>query len=162
GSRGRALRAAPRGQPLRHRRRPRRRRAGDPGRALPPAAHAAAARRPVSDSGLPHPGRTAIRAGHVVAFDGQGHRLLPDGVVVVEGARILYVGRGFDGLADLTVEAPTGVLTPGLISTHAHIHESPLDRSFIEDTGTPQFFYSGLFEMLPVRSGAQDDTATEA
>jgi 5-methylthioadenosine/S-adenosylhomocysteine deaminase len=108
------------------------------------------------------PGRTAIRAGHVVAFDGQGHRLLRDGVVVVEGGRILHVGRGFDGRADVTVEAPTAVLTPGLISTHAHIHESPLDRSFIEDTGTPQFFYSGLFEMLPVRSGAQDDAATQA
>jgi len=106
--------------------------------------------------------RTAIRAGHVVAFDGQGHRLLRDGIVVVEAGRILHVGPRFDGRADETIDAPVDVLTPGFISTHAHIHESPLDRSFIEDTGTPQFFYSGLFEMLPVRSGSQDDTGTAA
>ena len=48
------------------------------------------------------------------------------------------------------------MLTPGLISTHAHIAGSPLDRSFIEDTGRAQFYYSGLFETLPVRAGAQE------
>ena len=36
--------------------------------------------------------RTAIRAGHILAFDGRGHRLLRDGVVVIEGDRILHVG----------------------------------------------------------------------
>ena len=64
--------------------------------------------------------------------------------------------------ADETVEAPHGILTPGLISTHAHIGGSPLDRSFIEDRGNPQFFYSGLFELLPVRGAAQDEEATRA
>jgi hypothetical protein len=36
--------------------------------------------------------RTAIRAGWIIAFDGRGHRLLRDGVVVVEGDHILHVG----------------------------------------------------------------------
>jgi len=54
------------------------------------------------------------------------------------------------------------VLTPGLISTHAHIAGSPLDRSFIEDRGNPQFYMSGLFEMLPVRSAAQDEEGSRA
>ena len=103
--------------------------------------------------------RTAIRAGYVIAFDGKGHRLLRDGVVVIEGDSILHVGPRFDGRVDETVEAPDRVLTPGLISTHAHISGSPLDRSFIEDRGNPQFWYSGLFEMLPVRSEAQDEEA---
>ena len=53
------------------------------------------------------------------------------------------------------VDARDFVLTPGLISTHAHIGGSPLDRSFIEDRGNPQFYYSGLFELLPVRGAAQ-------
>ena len=108
---------------------------------------------------MPAPRRTAIRAGWIIAFDGRGHRLLRDGVVVVEGDRVLHVGPRFEGAADETVDARDRVLTPGLISTHAHIGGSPLDRSFIEDRGTPQFFYSGLFEMLPVRSGAQDEEA---
>src|SRR5207245_1561491 len=34
--------------------------------------------------------------------------------------------------------------------------------SFIEDRGNPQFWYSGLFEMLPVRGEAQDEAAGRA
>jgi len=106
--------------------------------------------------------RTAIRAGHIIAFDGRGHRHLRDGVVVIEGDHILHVGPRFDGAVDETVDAADRVLTPGLISTHAHIGGSPLDRSFLEDRGNPQFWYSGLFEMLPVRHEAQDEEAGRA
>jgi len=108
------------------------------------------------------PRRILIRAGHIIAFDGRGHRLLRDGTVVVEGDRIVHVGRQFEGAVDETVEARDRVLTPGFISTHAHIGGSPLDRSFIEDRGNPQFYYSGLYDMLAVRSGAQDDAAGRA
>src|SRR5215211_3194315 len=108
------------------------------------------------DDLMTRPSRTVIRAGHVIAFDGHGHRHLRDGVVVVEGKSILHVGRSYDGSADTVIDAPDDVLTPGLISTHAHIAGSPLDRSFIEDRGNPQFYMSGLFEMLPVRGAAQD------
>src|SRR5262244_1161298 len=106
--------------------------------------------------------RIAIRAGYVIAFDGRGHRLLRDGVVIIEGDRILHVGSRFDGSVDETVDAADRVVTPGLISTHAHIGGSPLDRSFLEDRGNPQFWYSGLFEMLPVRHEAQDEEAGRA
>jgi 5-methylthioadenosine/S-adenosylhomocysteine deaminase len=108
------------------------------------------------------PRRLAIRAGHTIAFDGRGHRLLRDGVVVIEGGRIVHVGPRPDGPVDETLQAPDRVLTPGLISTHAHIGGSPLDRSFIEDRGEPRFWYSGLFEMLPVRGEAQDEEASRA
>ena len=105
------------------------------------------------------PRRIAIHAGHVIGFDGHGHRLLRDGTVLVDDGRIVSVGprAAARAEADETVEAPHGILTPGLISTHAHIGGSPLDRSFIEDRGNPQFFYSGLFELLPVRGAAQDE-----
>src|SRR5262249_54478230 len=106
--------------------------------------------------------RTAIRAGFILAFDGRGHRLLGDGVVVIEGDHVLQVGPRFDGTVDEAVDARDRIVTPGLISTHAHIGGSPLDRSFIEDRGNPQFWYSGLFEMLPVRSEAQDDEGGRA
>jgi cytosine/adenosine deaminase-related metal-dependent hydrolase len=106
--------------------------------------------------------RTAIRAGHIIAHDGRSHRHLRDGVVVIEGDRILHVGPRFDGSVDETVDAADRVVTPGLISTHAHIGGSPLDRSFLEDRGNPQFWYSGLFEMLPVRHEAQDEEAGRA
>src|ERR1700732_5475469 len=108
------------------------------------------------------PRRTAIRAGYILAFDGRGHRLLRDGVVVVEGDPTLAVGPRFDGTVDETVDARERVVTPALISPHAHIGGSPLDRSFIEDRGNPQFWFSGLFEMLPVRSEAQDEEGGRA
>src|SRR5262245_51196249 len=111
------------------------------------------------------PRRIAIHAGYVVAFDGRGHRLLRDGTVIVDGDRIVAVARRADAPTDAaseTIDVPDGVLTPGLISTHAHIGGSPLDRSFIEDRGNPQFFYSGLFELLPVRGAAQDEDAIRA
>ena len=98
------------------------------------------------------PRRTLIRAGHVIAFDGRGHRLLRDGAVVLEGDRIVHVGpRGprSQGQVDETVDARDRVLTPGLISTHAHIAGSPLDRSFIEDTGTAPVLLLG-----PLRDAA--------
>ena len=106
--------------------------------------------------------RTAIRAGHIIAHDGRSHRHVRDGVVVIEGDRILHVGPRFDGTVDEVVDATNRVVTPGLISTHAHIGGSPLDRSFLEDRGNPQFWYSGLFEMLPVRHEAQDEEASRA
>ncbi|HTK91819.1 MAG TPA: amidohydrolase family protein [Verrucomicrobiae bacterium] len=106
--------------------------------------------------------RIAIKAPYVLAHDGRGHRMLRDGVVVIEGGAILHVGPRFDGRVDETVDAVDRIVTPGLISTHAHIAGSPLDRSFIEDRGNPQFFYSGLFEMLPVRAEAQDEEASRA
>src|SRR5262249_36491175 len=105
------------------------------------------------------PRRTAIHAGHVIAFDGRGHRLLRDGTVIVEGDRIVSVGprqAAPVGTETEIVDARALVLTPALIGG------SPLDRSFIEDRGNPQFYYSGLFELLPVRGSAQDEDATRA
>src|SRR5204863_7761817 len=103
-----------------------------------------------------------IHAGWIIAFDGERHRLLRDGVVVVEGETIAFVGPRFDGPVDETIDARDRVLTPGLISTHSHLGSSPLDRSFIEDRGSAQFWYSGLFEYLPVRDGAQDEAGSRA
>src|SRR2546425_3121997 len=111
------------------------------------------------------PPRTAIHAAHVIAFDGRGHRLLRDGTVIVDGDRIVSVGRRAPAAAEIvgeTIDAPDAVLPPGLISTHAHIGGSPLDRSFIEDRGHRQSLSSGLFELLPVRGAAQDEEATRA
>ncbi len=110
---------------------------------------------------MPRP-RIAIRAPYVIACDGERHRLLRHGVVTIEGDTIAHVGTRCEGPVDEEIDARDRILTPGLISTHAHIADSPLDRSFIEDRGNPQFWYSGLFEMLPVREAAQDEEGSRA
>lgn len=100
--------------------------------------------------------RTLITAGHIVAYQSGRHVHLREGAVVVEDDKILAVcpagGPGaYDGPVDARIEAPGGVVTPGLINTHAHIAGSPLDKSFVEDKGPRQFYLSGLFEFLPAR-----------
>jgi cytosine/adenosine deaminase-related metal-dependent hydrolase len=106
--------------------------------------------------------RIRIDGGVIVAYQHGGHRLLNDGVVVVEGNEIVHVGKTFDGHADRVIDARNAIVTPGLINTHTHLSESPLDKSFVEDRGRRQFYYSGLFEMLPARSAGIDPDGRRA
>lgn len=106
--------------------------------------------------------RIVIRASHIVAYQDGGHCYLDDGVIVIEGNTIAHVGRHFAGEAEEIIEATGKIVTPGLISCHAHLTGSPLDKSFIEDVGPRNFYMSGLFEMLPTRAAAQDEEATQA
>src|SRR3712207_2851523 len=106
--------------------------------------------------------RIRIDGGVIVAYQDGGHRVLTDGVVVVEGNEIVHVGKSFEGTVDRTIDARNAIVTPGLINTHTHLTESPLDKSFIEDVGRRQFYYSGLFEMLPARSAGIDHDGRRA
>src|ERR671910_1199875 len=108
--------------------------------------------------------RRRIDASHVIAFQEGGHRHLRNGVVVIEGTHILHVGPqgSWSQPVDETIDARGMVVTPGFINTHTHLYESPLDKSFVEDMGRRQFYLSGLFEYLPVRSMAMDDEAAHA
>jgi cytosine/adenosine deaminase-related metal-dependent hydrolase len=106
--------------------------------------------------------RRRIDASHVIAYQDGGHRYLRDGVVVTVGNEIVHVGKKFDGDVDEVIDARGMVVTPGLINTHAHLADSPLDKSFVEDKGGRQFYLSGLFEYLPARSAAMDEEGAHA
>jgi cytosine/adenosine deaminase-related metal-dependent hydrolase len=108
--------------------------------------------------------RRRIDASHVIAYQGGGHRYLRDGVVVTDGSDIVHVGPAgsWHEPVDETIDASGMVLTPGFVNTHAHLADSPLDKSFVEDMGRRQFYLSGLFEYLPVRSQAMDEEAASA
>ncbi len=108
--------------------------------------------------------RRRIDASHVIAYQDGGHRYLKDGVVVADGSAIVHVGPAgsYDGPADETIDGRGMLLTPGFVNTHAHLYESPLDKSFVEDMGRRQFYGSGLFEYLPVRSAAMSDEDAHA
>ncbi|HEX5499051.1 MAG TPA: chlorohydrolase family protein, partial [Thermomicrobiales bacterium] len=98
----------------------------------------------------------------IIAYQNGGHRHLQDGTIVIDGNEIVHVGRGFDGSVDETIDATGMVVTPGFVNTHAHLYESPLDKSFVEDKGRRQFYLSGLFEYLPARSAAMTEADARA
>ena len=62
---------------------------------------------------------TKIKASYVVGFDGAGHRMIRDGVVVYEDDRVLYVGKSFKEPVDETIEACGRLVCSGFVNIHA-------------------------------------------
>ena len=106
--------------------------------------------------------RRMIRAAHIIAYQNGGHRHLRGGVVVWDGNEIVHVGKSFEGEVAETIDTTDKIITPGFINTHAHLTDSPLDKSFVEDRGPRQFYLSGLFEFLPARDRATTREAQRA
>jgi cytosine/adenosine deaminase-related metal-dependent hydrolase len=105
---------------------------------------------------------TLYRAGWIVAFQEGEHRILRDGCLVVQDDRITHVGPTYDGPVDRTVDLPRRIITPGFINTHAHLDESPIDKSVQEDVGNRQFWLTGLIEILPTEVQGLDEEGERA
>jgi len=96
--------------------------------------------------------RTLVRGGWVVGFAGRTHTLIPDGVVVYEDDRIAYVGRHFDGRAEVEIDARGKLVCPGFIDTHVHSGHRASHR-LITDTGRPDFFGQPFLDISVPREG---------
>src|SRR3954467_6024863 len=105
---------------------------------------------------------TRYQAGCIVAFQDGEHRILRDGCVVVEDDRIAHVGATYAESVDRYVDIPDRIITPGFINTHAHLDESPIDKSVQEDVGNRQFWLTGLIEILPTEMAGLDDEGVRA
>ena len=51
---------------------------------------------------------------------------------------------------------------PPLVDTHAHLDESPIDKSVQEDVGNRQFWLTGLIEILPTEMNGLDEEGARA
>src|SRR5437763_7043259 len=60
--------------------------------------------------------------------------------------RISFVGRGFTGPADVTIDGRERLVMPGLIDLHSHPHHEPLYRGIREEHGLPGMHMTGLYE----------------
>jgi 5-methylthioadenosine/S-adenosylhomocysteine deaminase len=109
---------------------------------------------------------TVYRAGWIVAHQDGEHRILRDGCLVVTDDRITHVGTSYDGATDgrvdRIVDLPDRIVTPGFINTHAHLDESPIDKSVQEDVGNRQFWLTGLIEILPTEMAGLDEEGARA
>lgn len=87
-------------------------------------------------------------AGWVIAWDAAAkrHAYLTGGDVVFTGSKIDFVGRGWTGKADETVDGNGLMVMPGLINVHSHPNSEPLWRGIREEHGVPEMYMSGLYE----------------
>jgi cytosine/adenosine deaminase-related metal-dependent hydrolase len=89
-----------------------------------------------------------IKGKWIVAFDGEEHRILRDGVIITEDNRIKHVGKSYSGAVDKWIDASHHLVSPGFICTHTHASSAPKDKSFIDDTGAKSLYMSSLGENL--------------
>ncbi len=100
-----------------------------------------------------------LKGGWIIAYNGKEHSLLRDGVILIEGNSVTYVGKSYAGPTEDVeiIDASGYLLSPGLVNLHAHMMNSPLNKSFFEDTGSRQFGMSGLYDFGAVDSAATND-----
>ena len=89
------------------------------------------------------PPTTLINGGWIVAFDGERHRILRDGVVVYRGDTITHVGKTYEGSVDHTIDARAHLVSPGFVNAHVHVGAHTGDR-MIFDAGRAELFRSGF------------------
>ena len=97
---------------------------------------------------------TLIENGTVIAWDGDGHSVVENGVVVFEGNEIVHVGDAYNGDADRVIDATGRLVLPGFVNSHLHLTDTPFTKGHQEDIGSssgPTNYqnYNALYRMLP-------------
>lgn len=92
--------------------------------------------------------RIAIDGGWIVAFDGREHRMIENGVVVIEGDSIVHVGTRYDQPVARRIDAKGDLVIPGMINTHVHIGSQAGDRMVL-DSGRRDLLRSGFLNHWP-------------
>ncbi len=70
--------------------------------------------------------------------------------VAFRGGAITHVGARFDGSFDTEVDGRDRFLIPGLVNVHAHPSSEPLRKGITDETRSPGFHHSSLYEFLTV------------
>lgn len=96
---------------------------------------------------------TIIEGGLVIAYDGERHRRIDDGVVAYQGHRIIHVGKAYPGPVAERISAAGKIVIPGLISAHSHVSMQTGSR-LILDHGRPPFSRALFLNYLPATAGS--------
>ena len=79
---------------------------------------------------------TAVKDAWIITQDPR--RRIIRGDVVIEGERIISVGEGYKGSADVEIDASGDIVMPGLINTHTHVAMSVM-KGIADDMAFPDF-----------------------
>ena len=94
---------------------------------------------------------TLIRnAAWAVAWDGERHHYLRNTDIAFAGGGITFVGKGYEGPADEVIDGHNRLVVPGLVNLHSHPSSEPLRKGITDETLSPGFHHSSLYEFLTV------------
>ena len=80
----------------------------------------------------------------------QTHVYRRDVDVAIEGGVVTFVGDHYDGVAHEEVDCRERLLMPGLVNIHSHPSSEPLRKGITDETLSPGFHHSSLYEFLTV------------
>ena len=97
-------------------------------------------------------------AAWVVAWDEAraAHVYRRDIDVAIRGNEIAFLGKNFTGHADAEVDCTRRLLLPGLVNIHTHPTSEPLRKGITDETRSPGFWHSSLYEFLTVFNNDRD------
>lgn len=94
---------------------------------------------------------TVIRnAAWAVVWDGNQHAYANDTDVAFMDGTITFVGKAYGGQADREIDGRHRLVMPGMINIHTHPTSEPLRKGITDETLSPGFWHSSLYEYLTV------------
>lgn len=88
------------------------------------------------------------------------HVFMNDVDMVIDGSAIVHIGNDYDGAVDTTVSGRGRMVMPGFVDIHSHPTSEPLRRSMTDETLSPGFHHSSLYEYLPVFASTPESAAS--
>jgi 5-methylthioadenosine/S-adenosylhomocysteine deaminase len=91
-------------------------------------------------------------AAWVIAWDDgrASHVYRRDLDVAIRGSDIIFMGRGYAEAAATEVDCSERLLLPGLVNIHSHPTSEPLRKGITDESRSPGFWHSSLYEFLTV------------
>lgn len=84
------------------------------------------------------------------ALFGGRHVYMRDADLAFENGVVIYAGRSFQGEAAVEIDGRDRMVMPGLVNIHSHPASEPLRKGITDETLSPGFHHSSLYEYLTV------------
>ena len=99
----------------------------------------------------------------IIAWDAAtgGHKYIRNGDLGFSGSEVTFVGRGYSGVADTTVDGADLMVMPGILNLHIHAYGELHGKGFYEDLASRHLWMSQLYEYTFVLQG-DDESALAA
>lgn len=99
-----------------------------------------------------------LNADWIVAWDDKAERhvYLRDADVAFRGGELISVGGKYDGETAHEIDGRRLMVMPGLVNIHTHPTSEPLRKGLTDETRSPGFWHSSLYEFLTVFTNDRD------